>query len=58
MKYRWTVDDGYVGKSRPQTTSVPDKELAECTSDEEREQLIEGYIQQDFEQRISWSRLA
>jgi len=52
----WEVDDGYVGKSRPQHTEVPDDELAECETDEEREDLINDYIQSDFEQRISWSR--
>lgn len=55
MKVRWEVEDGYVGKSRPQTTEVPDEELAECDIEEEREQLIESYIQEDFEQRISWA---
>ena len=56
MIVTWEVDDGYVGKSRPQHTEVPDNELAECETDEEREDLINDYIQSDFEQRISWSR--
>ena len=56
MIVTWEVDDGYVGKSRPQHTEVPDDELAECETDEEREDLINDYIQSDFEQRISWSR--
>lgn len=55
MKVRWEVEDGYVGKSRPQVTTVPDEELAECDTEEEREQLIASYIQEDFEQRISWA---
>ena len=54
MKIRWEVDDGYVGKSRPQYTEIDDEELAECSDDEERQQLIDEYVQQDFENKISW----
>lgn len=54
MRLTWEVDDGYCGGSRPQHTEVPDDELEECESEEERQQLIEDYIQNDFEQRITW----
>ena len=56
MRVTWEVDDGYVGKSRPQHTEVPDDELAGCETDEERETLIDDYIQEDFDNRISWYR--
>ena len=57
MQVQWQVEDGYVGKSRPQTTNVDDDELLECATEEEREALINEYIQNDFEQSISWSRV-
>ena len=54
MTVTWEVEDGYCGKSRPQYTDVPDEELAHCETEDERQALIEEYIQSDFEQRISW----
>lgn len=54
MRVTWEVDEGYCGKSRPQHTSINDDDLAECGSDEEREQLISDTIQADFDQRITW----
>jgi len=54
MKITWEVDDGYCGKSRPQTTEIDDEELAEYETEEEKEKFIEECIQQDFEQRITW----
>lgn len=58
MKVFWEVDDGYVGKSRPQVTIVPDDELTECVNDDEREQLIRDYVQEDFEMNITWRELS
>ena len=55
MKVTWQVDDGYVLGSRPLTTDIDDDELAECETEEERKELINDYIQNDFDQRISWS---
>jgi hypothetical protein len=57
MKVRWAVDDGYVGKGREHTTEVDDDELAECETEQEREDLIAEYIEEDFRQIISWYRL-
>lgn len=54
MKVTWEVNDGYVGKSRPQTTEVNDGELTSCETFEEAMNLIEEAVQYDFEQRISW----
>lgn len=53
MKITWEVDDGYVGKARPQTTEVPDDELEVCKNDEERRQVVSDHVQSDFEQSIS-----
>lgn len=55
MKVIWEVEDGYVGKSRPQTTIVPDDELAECVSEEKRQKLIEAYVDEDFRNKITWA---
>ncbi len=54
MKITWEIEDGYVGKSRPQYTTVDDDELALCETEQEREQLIEEAVQYDFE-NITWS---
>ena len=54
MRIRWEVDDGYCGKGRPQITEVSDAELEECVSEREREDLIADYIQEDFDNKISW----
>lgn len=54
MRVTWEVEDGYCGKSRPQHTDIDDDELAECETDEDREQLIADYVQEDFEQNITW----
>ena len=51
---RWEVEDGYVGKSRPQSTSIPRDEWDECVTQEDRDALIEEWVQFDFEQRIRW----
>jgi hypothetical protein len=57
VKVEWTVDDGYAGGSRPQYTDIDDDDLDECETDEEREEFINDCIQQDFEQKITWTRI-
>lgn len=54
MIVRWEVEDGYAGKSRPQHTDIPDEELEECETEEDRQALIEEYVQDDFDARIGW----
>ena len=58
MIVNWEVEDGYIGKSRPQHTVIDDDELAERETEEEKEQLIEECIQDDFNQKISWSEIS
>jgi len=58
MKVTWEVEDGYVGPSAPQNTEVPDEELAECQTNEEREELIRDYVEEDFQEKISWCILS
>ena len=55
MRVTWEVEDGYVGKSRPQHTEVPDDELESCETEEEKQELINDYVQEDFDQTICWS---
>lgn len=55
MKVIWEVEDGYVGKSRPQTTIIPDGELDYAESEDEKKQIIEDYVQDDFDINISWA---
>ena len=54
MKIIWQVDDGYVGGNRPHTTEIPDDELENCETEEERKELISEYIQDDFNNIVSW----
>ena len=54
MKITWEVEDGYCGKSGPQHTEIPDDELEEYETEEEKEKYIEECIQEDFNQKISW----
>ena len=55
MQITWEVEDGYIGKSRPQFTEIDDDDLSECSTDEEREEFIEQCVQEDFMSNISWS---
>ena len=56
MRITWEVEDGYCGKSRPHEIIVPDDELAECGTDQERKELlIEEYVQTDFDNKVSWT---
>jgi hypothetical protein len=54
MKVIWEVDDGYVGKDRPQTLIIPDEDLADCETEEERYTLIDDLVQEEFDRKISW----
>jgi hypothetical protein len=54
MMVTWEVDDGYVGKARPQHTDIPDEELDECETEHEKDELIAQYVQGDFDNKISW----
>ena len=53
MIVHWEVSDGYVGGSRPQESEIPDSEL-EGMDEEERVDFINKWVQEDFEQSISW----
>jgi hypothetical protein len=55
MIVHWEVEDGYVGKSRPQSTEISNEDLDACETQAERDLLIEECIQEDFEQSITWA---
>lgn len=49
----WEVDDGYCGKSRPQTTQIDEQDLEGMTKEEAR-RYIEERVQNDFNEKIQW----
>lgn len=55
MKVRWSVDDGYVGKSRPQYTNISLEEIPDDIEDlESLMEYVNDYIYEDFISRISF----
>lgn len=50
IKVTWEVEDGYCGKSRPQYTYIDKVELDECRTEEERQNLIDTYVQEEYDQ--------
>ena len=50
----WEVEDGYVGASAPHTTTIPRQEYDCCETDEERQSLIDEYVEDDFRQTITY----
>jgi hypothetical protein len=53
MEIRWEVNDGYIGKSRPQRTNISNKKIKECETKQEAIELIEECITTDFES-LGW----
>ena len=51
----WEVNDGYVSGSAPQTTLIDDCDWLECETEEERQDLVSDCVQNDFEQKVTWS---
>jgi len=58
---KWEVEDGYVGRSRPQRTVIDvenhlmDESEWNELSDEEKRKIIEEAVQEDFDQKISFA---
>lgn len=50
----WEAEDGYRGGARPHQTEIPLEDYLECETDEERERLVDDYVREDFEQRVSY----
>ena len=52
---RWEASDGYVGGSRPQSFKVDAEDFQHCETELEVEELLGEFVQDEFEQRITWS---
>lgn len=57
MIITWTVDDEYVGNGTYET-EIDEGDLEECETEEEKEEVIRQGIQEDFENRVSWSEVS
>jgi len=55
MKVRWQAEDGYAGGSRPHTVTIPDDEFEDDMDEEQRQDVIESWVQGDFDNKVSWS---
>lgn len=53
IKVKWSASDGYVGKDRPQTTTIDASEF-EGLSRKEAEELFEELMEDDFRNKVSW----
>jgi hypothetical protein len=49
----WEVEDGYVGGNRPQVSRIPLSEFEFCDDEAAVQDLIQTWVQEDFEQKIS-----
>ena len=43
MRYKVSLNIGFSGATQEEVIDIPDEELAECSTDEEREELEQGY---------------
>jgi hypothetical protein len=56
----WEVEDGYCGKSRPHNTVFDSEDYFKSEeewndlSEDEKNEYIHEYVQEEFENRISW----
>lgn len=54
MEVHWEVEDGYAGKSRPQKFEIDLEDFGGCESDAEYERVLDGYVQEEFVNKIAW----
>lgn len=54
MEITWQIEDGYMGRSRPQHTSVDDDDILSYDTVDEAMEMIDQAVRDDFEQKISW----
>ena len=52
LTVNWEVDDGYAGGRRPQTTRIPVEDFEKGMTRDEIQDIIQGYVQEDFEQNV------
>lgn len=53
MRITYKIEDGYI-HNQAYTVYVDDDELEECETIEEKIELIDQYIDNDFSTRINW----
>lgn len=53
VKIRWQACDGYVGKDRPQETTIDASEF-EGLSRSEAENLLSSIMEDEFRQTVTW----
>lgn len=53
MQITYYIEDGYVG-NRPKYVTVPDSELEECETEEQKITLIEQLIEEHFNENVTW----
>lgn len=54
MRITWEINDGASGARKQFVTEIEDYFLDECSTDEEREELIEELVDVDFRERVGW----
>ena len=54
MEITWYARDGYCGDG-PQSLEIDEDDIKGCSTAEEAFDLIESAIQEDFQQKVSWS---
>ena len=54
MIVRWQVEDDYVGGNRPHETYIDDYDLSLCSSEGERQELIQDLVYEDFLQKVTF----
>lgn len=54
MKAIWEVDDGYAGKSRPQSTEIDEDWIKNSDNEDDAMEMIEQEVQEDFNDKIRW----
>lgn len=52
FKVEWEVEDGYVGKSRPQSFFICSEDIPINISESELESLFEELLYEDFQRKI------
>ncbi len=53
IKVRWQASDGYIGKDRPQVTTIEASDF-EGLERREAEALFEELMEDDFRNKVSW----
>lgn len=53
MRVTWQVEDGYAGHGTHEVI-IPDDDLAECATGDDREAMIERAVRKDFAATVHW----